>query len=67
MKTTHEPLHRHTYMFYLYLLFCLIKYLNMVMVQNFDVMLGQTLNHCAEFCNFVQRHILVKCLLATSC
>jgi hypothetical protein len=32
----------------------LIKPLNMAMVRNFEVMLGQTLNHCVEFCSFVQ-------------
>jgi hypothetical protein len=32
----------------------LIKPLNMAMVRNFEVMLGQTLNHYVEFCSFVQ-------------
>jgi hypothetical protein len=49
METTHEPLqfkfgtikyHGYSYRFYLLLLFCLTKLLNMAMVQNFEVILG---------------------------
>jgi hypothetical protein len=44
---------------YLQLLFeslsSFMKLLNMVVVQNLEVMLGQALNYfCVEFCNFVQ-------------
>jgi len=32
----------------------LTELLNVAMVPNFEVMLGQTLNHSVEFINFVQ-------------
>jgi hypothetical protein len=35
----------------------MMKLLNVAMVQSFDVMLGQTLTHCVEFCNFVRCYI----------
>jgi hypothetical protein len=44
-------------------LFCSIKLLNMVMVWNFDGMLGQTLNHPVQFHNFVQCHVFANCLI----
>jgi hypothetical protein len=37
-----------------------MKLLNVAIVLNFEVMLGQMLNHCLEFCNFVLCRILVK-------
>jgi hypothetical protein len=43
-------------------LFCFMKLLNMAMVRNFEVMTRHELNHCVEFCNFVQCHIRVKYL-----
>jgi hypothetical protein len=30
----------------------------MEVVQNFEVMLGQMLNQCAEFCNFVSVNLM---------
>jgi hypothetical protein len=54
--------HGQTYRFY-FNHFCLTKLLNMAMVRNFEVALGETLNnHMVEFCNFVQCHIFVKYL-----
>jgi hypothetical protein len=35
----------------------LTRLLNMAMTRYFEVMLGQALNHSAEFCNFVECHI----------
>jgi hypothetical protein len=43
-------------------LFCLTNFLYIAMVQNFEVMLGQTLNHCVELCNLMQCHIFVNYL-----
>jgi hypothetical protein len=56
-KTTHEPPKDK-----LSLVYIPMKLLNMAMAQMFSVMLGHTLNHCVEFCNFVQFHILVNYL-----
>jgi hypothetical protein len=33
---------------------------NVAMMRNFEVMLGQTLNHSVEFCNFVQCHVFIN-------
>jgi hypothetical protein len=39
-------------------LFCLTKFLNVAMVRNFEVMLGQSLKRTAEIRNFMQCHIV---------
>jgi hypothetical protein len=38
----------------------LIKLLNMTLMRNFEVILGQELSDCAEFSSFGQCHIIVK-------
>jgi hypothetical protein len=53
--------HKHTYKFYLN--HSLTNLLNMTMVRNFEVTMGQTLNHCVELCDYMQCHISVSTVL----
>jgi hypothetical protein len=43
-------------------LFCLATLLNFVVVGNFEVMLGQTLNHSVENYNYIKCYIFVNYL-----
>jgi hypothetical protein len=70
MEVIHEPLHldklslvqkrSSAYLQVLFeLLLYLTKLLNVAMVRNIEVILGQMLHHSVEFCDFVQCHIFL--------